>query len=94
MGYMYLPPSSTRYRQQLTNSPHSRTGSVPSIAAGITVGVLYNYGGYRIRNGQAYGVETALLASLVLAGSSFPRALKVSAPRREWRRRVKRLILG
>lgn len=29
-----------------------------------------------MRNRQAYGVEMALLASLVLAGSSVPRALK------------------
>ncbi|KAA8905466.1 transmembrane proteins 14C-domain-containing protein [Sphaerosporella brunnea] len=57
-----------------------RTGSVPSIAAGLTVGALYNYGGYRIRHNQAYGVETALLASLILAGSSFPRALKTQKP--------------
>jgi len=53
-----------------------RQGSIPSLVAGVGVGVLYCYGGLRIRNGQAYGIETALLASLVLAGSSFPRALK------------------
>jgi uncharacterized membrane protein (UPF0136 family) len=41
------------------------------------VGALYGYGGLRIRNNQSYGIETALLASLVLAGSSYPRAIKV-----------------
>lgn len=33
-------------------------------------------GGYRIRNRAPYGVELALLASVVLAGSSIPRAIK------------------
>ena len=36
----------------------------------------YGLGGLRIRNRQPYGVEMALLASLVLAGSSIPRAIK------------------
>lgn len=53
-----------------------RTGSIPSVAAGVTVGALYGLGGLRIRNRQPYGVEMALLASLVLAGSSVPRAIK------------------
>jgi len=44
------------------------------------VGALYTYGGIRIRNGQPYGIETALLASLALAGSSFPRAVKTGKP--------------
>lgn len=34
-----------------------RTGSIPSIAAGLTVGSLYLLGGYRIQNRQSYGVE-------------------------------------
>ncbi|KAF6240219.1 hypothetical protein HO173_001830 [Letharia columbiana] len=53
-----------------------RTGSIPSVAAGMTVGALYGLGGLRMRNRQPYGVEMALLASLVLAGSSVPRAMK------------------
>lgn len=57
-----------------------RTGSVPSIAAGVTVGALYLLGGYRIQNKQSYGVELALLASFVLAGSSIPRALRSQKP--------------
>ncbi|KAI9662433.1 MAG: hypothetical protein M1821_008600 [Bathelium mastoideum] len=57
-----------------------RTGSVPSIAAGGTVGALYALGGYRIQNKQPYGVELALLASVVLAGSSIPRALRTQKP--------------
>jgi uncharacterized membrane protein (UPF0136 family) len=41
---------------------------------------LYALGGYRIANRQPYGVELALLASVVLAGSSIPRAIKTQKP--------------
>ncbi|KAF7845684.1 hypothetical protein BT93_L1234 [Corymbia citriodora subsp. variegata] len=57
-----------------------RTGSIPSIAAGCSVGALYALGGYRIQNRQPYGIELALVASLVLAGSSVPRAMKSGKP--------------
>ena len=57
-----------------------RAGSIPSLAAGCSVGVLYALGGYRIQNRQSYGVELALLASIILAGSSIPRALKSQKP--------------
>jgi len=57
-----------------------RTGSVPSIAAGLTVGSLYLLGGYRIQTKQPYGVQLALLASIVLAGSSIPRAIRSHKP--------------
>ena len=33
-----------------------------------------------MRSRQPYGVEMALLASVVLAGSSFPRAIKTQKP--------------
>lgn len=48
--------------------------------AGCSVGALYALGGYRIQNRQPYGVEFALLASIVLAGSSIPRAIKTQKP--------------
>ncbi|EXJ74798.1 uncharacterized protein A1O5_01494 [Cladophialophora psammophila CBS 110553] len=57
-----------------------RTGSVPSITAGLTVGILYGLGGFRISRKQPYGVELALLASVVLAGSSIPRAIRTGKP--------------
>ncbi|KAJ8127791.1 hypothetical protein O1611_g5846 [Lasiodiplodia mahajangana] len=57
-----------------------RTGSVPSIAAGVTVGLLYGLGGYRMQTRQSYGVELALLASIVLGGSSIPRAIRLRKP--------------
>lgn len=53
-----------------------RTGSIPSVTAGCTVGALYLLGGYRLSNRASYGIESALLASVVLAGSSIPRAIK------------------
>merc|ERR1712093_453506 len=40
-----------------------KTGSIPSVAAGVTVGALYLLGGYRIQSRQSYGVELALLDS-------------------------------
>ncbi|KAI9788983.1 MAG: hypothetical protein M1816_006441 [Peltula sp. TS41687] len=53
-----------------------RTTSVPSLVAGLTIGGLYGMGAYRLSNRQPYGVEMALVASLILAGSSIPRALR------------------
>ncbi|KAG0638392.1 transmembrane proteins 14C-domain-containing protein [Tuber brumale] len=55
---------------------YAKTGSVPSIVAGVTVGALYVSAGLRIRAGQSHGNEIAVLASVVLAGSSVPRALR------------------
>ncbi|KAI0018319.1 transmembrane proteins 14C-domain-containing protein [Xylariomycetidae sp. FL0641] len=57
-----------------------KSGSVPSIAAGMTVGILYGLGGYRIQSREPYGVELALLASAVLGGSSIPRAIRLRKP--------------
>ncbi|KAI1461984.1 TMEM14-domain-containing protein [Annulohypoxylon moriforme] len=57
-----------------------KTGSLPSVAAGWTVGILYGLGGYRLSSRQPYGVELALLASVVLGGASIPRALRSGKP--------------
>ncbi|KAI5801606.1 transmembrane proteins 14C-domain-containing protein [Peziza echinospora] len=59
---------------------YARTGSIPSIVAGVGVGALYLYSSKRINNKEAYGVELALLASTILAGSSIPRALRSGKP--------------
>ncbi|KAH8890880.1 TMEM14-domain-containing protein [Thozetella sp. PMI_491] len=59
---------------------YARTGSVPSIVAGVTVGILYALGGYRIQNNESYGVELGLLASVVLGGASIPRAIRLRKP--------------
>ncbi|KAJ6102116.1 hypothetical protein N7486_004543 [Penicillium sp. IBT 16267x] len=55
---------------------YARTGSIPSIAAGLSVGAIYALSYYQLREGQAYGEELGLLASAVLGGSSIPRAIK------------------
>ena len=55
---------------------YTRTGSVPSIAAGLAVGALYLYSYLRLSGGAPYGTETGLFASVVLGGSSVPRAIK------------------
>lgn len=34
-------------------------------------------GGYRLQNNEPYGVELSLLASVVLGGSSIPRAIRL-----------------
>ncbi|KAK4251903.1 hypothetical protein VTI28DRAFT_2923 [Corynascus sepedonium] len=57
-----------------------RTRSRPSLLAGTAVGLLYGLGGYRINNGEPYGVELSLLASLVLGGSAVPRAIRLRKP--------------
>ncbi|KAL2826793.1 transmembrane proteins 14C-domain-containing protein [Aspergillus cavernicola] len=54
-----------------------RTGSLPSIIAGLAVGALYLFSYFRMRAGQTYGEEIGLLASLVLGGSSVPRAIRL-----------------
>ncbi|GAP83540.2 putative upf0136 domain protein [Rosellinia necatrix] len=38
------------------------------------------FGGYRVQTRQSYGVELALLASIVLGGSSIPRAIRLRKP--------------
>jgi uncharacterized membrane protein (UPF0136 family) len=46
----------------------------------MTNKMQYLVGGYRIQNRQSFGVELALLASIVLAGSSIPRAIRLQKP--------------
>jgi uncharacterized membrane protein (UPF0136 family) len=46
----------------------------------VTDPLQYIFGGLRIQNRSAYGVELALLASIILAGSSIPRAIKSGKP--------------
>lgn len=57
-----------------------RKGSIPSVVAGVGVGSLYLFGGYRMQNKQSYGLELAIFASLLLAGSSIPRGIKTKSP--------------
>ncbi|KAK0250622.1 hypothetical protein LTR91_014410 [Friedmanniomyces endolithicus] len=57
-----------------------RAGSIPSLVAGCSVGLIYALGAYRMQSRATYGVELALLASVILAGSSIPRAIKTQKP--------------
>ncbi|KAF7719891.1 Uncharacterized protein PECH_000956 [Penicillium ucsense] len=59
---------------------YARTGSLPSIIAGLSVGALYLLSFLRLRAGQPYGEVIGLLASTVLGGSSIPRAIKSAKP--------------
>jgi uncharacterized membrane protein (UPF0136 family) len=59
---------------------YARTGSIPSIAAGLSVGALYALSFYRLQGQQPYGEELGLLASAVLGGSSIPRAIRSGKP--------------
>jgi len=59
---------------------YARSRSLPSIVAGCAVGILYGLGGYRLQNKEPYGVELSLLASVVLGGSSIPRAIRLRKP--------------
>ncbi|RIA96510.1 transmembrane proteins 14C-domain-containing protein [Glomus cerebriforme] len=58
----------------------SKARSKPSLIAGIGVGTLYGIAGYVIKNNKDYGNETALAASILLAGSMVPRAIKTKKP--------------
>ncbi|KAI7038726.1 hypothetical protein KC343_g23513, partial [Hortaea werneckii] len=60
-----MPPPPLIRNKTLTNAPlppqqQLRAGSIPSLAAGCSVGALYALGGYRLQNRASYGVEAAL----------------------------------
>ncbi|KAK7416364.1 hypothetical protein QQZ08_012021 [Neonectria magnoliae] len=56
-----------------------RTRSVPSLVAGLGLGVSYAYAGYLIKENKDYGTELALGNSVVLLGSAVPRIIKTKA---------------
>ncbi|TFK39955.1 transmembrane proteins 14C-domain-containing protein [Crucibulum laeve] len=57
-----------------------RTRSIPSLVAGLGVGLLYLWSADSIRKGTANGLEGALGASALLFLSSLPRARKGPIP--------------
>ncbi|KAF8417415.1 transmembrane proteins 14C-domain-containing protein [Boletus edulis BED1] len=57
-----------------------RTRSIPSIVAGIGVGVLYLWSAEQIKRGAPNGIEGALGASAILLVSSLPRLTKGPVP--------------
>ncbi|KAI7906653.1 transmembrane proteins 14C-domain-containing protein [Cokeromyces recurvatus] len=58
----------------------ARTRSIPSLVAGLGVGILYGTAGYLIQQNKDYGHETAVAASTILGGAMIPRALKTRKP--------------
>jgi len=58
----------------------ARTRSIPSLVAGVGVGVLYLWSADSIRKGTANGLEAALGASALLLLSSLPRVTKGPVP--------------
>ncbi|KAL9713630.1 hypothetical protein Ac2012v2_003241 [Leucoagaricus gongylophorus] len=57
-----------------------RTRSIPSLVAGIGVGLLYLWSADAIRKGAPNGLEGALGASALLLLSSLPRVAKGPVP--------------
>lgn len=57
-----------------------RTRSIPSLVAGVSVGLLYLYSAEAIRKHSGPGIEGALGASALLLLSSLPRAAKGPVP--------------
>ncbi|KAF9531730.1 transmembrane proteins 14C-domain-containing protein [Crepidotus variabilis] len=58
----------------------ARTRSIPSLVAGVGVGLIYLWSADAIRKGAANGLEGALGASALLLLSSIPRVSKGPVP--------------
>jgi len=58
----------------------ARTRSVPSLVAGVSVGLLYLWSAEAIRKHNGPGIEGALGASAILLLSSLPRVAKGPVP--------------
>lgn len=52
-----------------------RKGSVPSLVAGLTLGALYGYSGYLLKNNADWGLELALGCSSTLLVAGIGRAI-------------------
>jgi uncharacterized membrane protein (UPF0136 family) len=62
------------------NRRTGKTAASPCLEPRDLTRSKYGLGGLRIRNRQPYGLELALVASIILAGSSIPRAIKSQKP--------------
>ncbi|GAN08810.1 hypothetical protein MAM1_0224d08326 [Mucor ambiguus] len=57
-----------------------RSRSVPSLVAGVGIGAIYGVAGYLIKENRYYGHETGVAASVILASSMVPKAMKTGKP--------------
>ncbi|KAJ7210387.1 hypothetical protein GGX14DRAFT_450557 [Mycena pura] len=58
-----------------------KKSSMPSLIAGVTVGMLYLFSGAQIADGRRSGLQGALAASALLTASSLPRITKGPIPK-------------
>ena len=54
----------------------ARQGSMPSLVAGVSLGLMYGTSGYLIANNKEGGVELATATSVLLCGAMIPKALR------------------
>ncbi|CAO3639675.1 unnamed protein product [Mucor fragilis] len=59
---------------------YARSRSVPSLVAGVGVGAMYGVAGYLIKENRYYGHETGVAASVIMASSMVPKAIKTRNP--------------
>ncbi|KAI9486001.1 MAG: transmembrane proteins 14C-domain-containing protein [Benjaminiella poitrasii] len=59
---------------------YARSRSVPSLVAGVGVGAMYGVASYLIKENKYYGHETGVAASIVLASSMAPKAIRTRKP--------------
>ncbi|RKP11260.1 transmembrane proteins 14C-domain-containing protein [Piptocephalis cylindrospora] len=64
----------------------ARTGSKPSLVAGLGLGLLYGVSGYLIQKNKDHGHDLAAVTSAVLMGALLPRGLR--------QRKAMPLVLG
>lgn len=55
---------------------YARSRSVPSLVAGVGVGAMYGAASYLIKENRNYGHETGVAASVIMASSMVPKAIK------------------
>lgn len=53
---------------------------MPSLAGGLATGAVFGVAGVLLKRNADWGLELALLGSLLLGGASLPRAIKVQKP--------------
>ncbi|KAJ7730018.1 hypothetical protein DFH07DRAFT_849458 [Mycena maculata] len=58
-----------------------KKGSIPSLVAGLAVGMLYLWSGAQIAEGNGIGVQGAFYASALLTLTSLPRVAKGPIPK-------------